>query len=91
MKTRHNVAGNINVDPGDSGQVTQGSTHSSPISAAAPAMLRTEHKHRKSSANIGSLIKRESNKSFPTNLISAANQQKATITVKQKLPMKLAK
>lgn len=84
-------AGNINVGAGDGGQVTQGSPHSSPTSTAAPTRLRTDHKHRNSTANIASLIKRDSNPSLPTHLISAANQQKAAISVKQQLPMKLAK
>lgn len=71
--------------------MTQGSPHSSPTSTAAPTRPRTDHKHRNSTASIANLIKRDSNQSLPTHLISAANQQKASISVKQQLPMKLAK
>lgn len=71
--------------------MTQGSPHSSPTSTAAPTRPRTDHKHRNSTASLTNLIKRDSNQSLPTHLISAANQQKSSISVKQQLPMKLAK
>ncbi|XP_064103577.1 rho guanine nucleotide exchange factor 18-like isoform X9 [Macrobrachium nipponense] len=82
--------GNVIAGAGDGGQSSQGSPHSSPPSAA-PARMRTDPKHRNSTAGVASLIKRDSNQSLPTHLISAANQQKAAISVKQQLPMKLAK
>lgn len=85
------LAGNVSGSAGDGGQMTQGSPHSSPTSTAAPTRPRTDHKHRNSTASIANLIKRDSNQSLPTHLISAANQQKASISVKQQLPMKLAK
>ncbi|KAK3866712.1 hypothetical protein Pcinc_027774 [Petrolisthes cinctipes] len=82
-------AGNVSVGMIEGGQVSQGSPHGSPTSSAAPARPRPDHKHRNSSASLASLIKRDSNQSLPTHLISSTSQQKSS--VKQQLPMKLAK
>lgn len=73
----------------EGGQASQGSPHGSPTSSAAPARPRPDHKHRNSSASLASLIKRDSNQSLPTHLISSSSQPKSS--VKQQLPMKLAK
>ncbi|KAB7501101.1 Rho guanine nucleotide exchange factor 18 [Armadillidium nasatum] len=66
------------------------SPHTSPTTVA-PRTIRTDSKLRNSTASLSG-VKRDSNSSLPTHLISAANQQKgAVVAVKQQLPMKLAK
>ncbi|CAL4065020.1 unnamed protein product, partial [Meganyctiphanes norvegica] len=85
------IGGSSMTSSADSGHLTQGSPHSSPTSALPITSRRSDQKNRNSTA---SLVKRDSSQSLPTHLISAANQQKisaAGMSVKQQLPMKLAK
>ncbi|XP_076065727.1 uncharacterized protein LOC143039494 isoform X6 [Oratosquilla oratoria] len=78
--------------PTEGATIIQSSPHTSPTGTTPAPRPRADHKHRNSATSLAALIKRDSNPSLPTHLISAANQQKASsVSVKQQLPMKLAK